>query len=107
MSRDLRDELANVHEMLDEIFNRASKLQNKNLADIAASARGRVQQLRDHPDTDLIVDEKHEADKFDPNAPTTKEEAVKRMQDDGDADPEGTAKLNWPHLFEPAPLPQQ
>lgn len=31
--------------------------------------------------------------------PTTKEQAIKNMADDGDADPEGTARLNYPELF--------
>ena len=31
--------------------------------------------------------------------PLTRDEAVKRMADDGDGDPEGTARLNYPHLF--------
>lgn len=33
--------------------------------------------------------------------PQTAEEAIKRMREDGDGDPEGTARLNYPHLFAP------
>lgn len=32
-------------------------------------------------------------------APTTAEEAVAMMEKDGDADPEGSARMNWPALF--------
>lgn len=37
--------------------------------------------------------------------PQTAEEAIARERADGDADPEGTAQLNYPHLFEAAPTP--
>lgn len=33
-------------------------------------------------------------------APKTAEEAIQRMKDDGDADPEGTARMNYPLLFD-------
>ncbi|MFG1247269.1 hypothetical protein [Xanthobacter flavus] len=39
-------------------------------------------------------------------APTTKEEAIAAMRADGDADPEGTAELNYPKLFEEPPAPE-
>lgn len=32
----------------------ARKLQNKNLADVAASAKGKIQQLSEHPDLELV-----------------------------------------------------
>lgn len=34
--------------------------------------------------------------------PRTAEEAIAGLREDGDADPEGTARLNHPHLFEPS-----
>lgn len=101
---DLKSELSGIFNKLKGMEERARKLKNQNLADIIASAKGRVQQLRDHPDTELIADRK------DPppdgkvyTAPETKEEAIDRMRKDGDADPEGTAEMNWPHLFSPKP----
>lgn len=50
-----------VHEGVDwlkQIEDRARNFANQNLADIAAAARGRLQQLRDHPDLDLLHDDK-------------------------------------------------
>lgn len=34
--------------------------------------------------------------------PKSSEEAIERMREDGDADPEGTARMNYPQLFETA-----
>lgn len=46
--------LQSTFDSLKELEARARKLQNQNLADIAASAHGRVRQLMDHPDTELV-----------------------------------------------------
>jgi hypothetical protein len=99
----LKDELQHVFDMLKGIEDRARKLKNQNLADIAASAHGKVKQLVDHPDAELVAEGKAEA------APTTQADAIKHVRAEGDADPEATARHRWPHLFDPppAPLPQQ
>jgi hypothetical protein len=98
---DLRNNLQNVFNELKGLEERARKLKNQNLADVAASAHNRVKQLCDHPDLELVDEKKDQA-----AAPANKDEAIERMRVDGDADPEGTARMNWPHLFEPAPLRQ-
>jgi hypothetical protein len=99
---ELKDNLQHVFDLLKGVEERARKLKNQNLADIAASAHGRVKQLIDHPDTELVDERKDRPHSGDPLyvAPATKEEAVSRMRVDGDADPEGTARANWPHLFD-------
>lgn len=117
---DLKSGLQNVFNELKGLEERARKLKNQNLADIAASAHGKIKQLGDHPDLELVDERKDQAHPGNPLyvAPATKEEAISRMQADGDADPEGTARMNWPHLFDapavgapfpaatpPAPLP--
>jgi|ERR1700719_2599473 len=100
---DLKGGLQGMFDVLKGVEERARKLKNQNLADIAASAHGRVKQLIDHPDTELVDERKDQAHPGNPLyvAPATKDEAIAKMRADGDADPEGTAKLNWPHLFEP------
>lgn len=47
---------------LKKLEARARDLQNKNLADVAASALGRVKQLMEHPDLALVSDDEHDAD---------------------------------------------
>lgn len=47
-------------------------------------------------------DEK-EANKEAFQPPKTREEAIERMREDGDADPEGTAAMNYPELFSDQP----
>ena len=107
---DLKNDLQHIFDVLKGIETRARGLKNQNLADIAASAHGRVKQLIDHPDTELVEDRKDQAHPGNPvyAAPATKDEAIARMKADGDADPEGTDRMNWPHLFDqPAPFPQE
>jgi len=118
---EIRTHLQGVFDYLKALEIRARKLKNQNLADIAASAHGRVKQLVDHADTDLVADTHKDQSvnpdgsprtdrplPFDPKAgtyntaPVSQQEAIERMRVDGDADPEGTARMNWPHLFEPA-----
>jgi hypothetical protein len=100
---------SSLQRTLDELKvleERARKLKNQNIADVIAAAYGRLKQLGDHPDLDRLDDKPASAGEFDPKAPTTKEEAIDRMRKDGDADPEGTARTNWPHLFDAgAPFP--
>jgi hypothetical protein len=104
---DLKNNLQNVLNGLKGLEERARGLKNQNLADIAASAHGKVKQLSEHPDLELADERKDQAHPGNPVyvAPTTKEEAIDRMQTDGVADPESTARMNWPHLFEPVPPP--
>jgi hypothetical protein len=70
----LKNELSRIFGTLKELETRARGLKNQNLADIAASAHGRVKQLIDHPDTELVADQDKasvDEDKAsaDPNAP--------------------------------------
>src|ERR1700730_8452673 len=104
---DLKNSLQNVMNNLKGLEERARKLKNQNLADVAASAHGKVKQLGDHPDLDLVDERKDQAHPGNPLyvAPATKDEAIARMKADGDADPEGTARTNWPHLFGVPPFP--
>lgn len=115
---DLKNNIKNVLQQLRGVEERARKLKNQNLADIVTSACARVEQLSEHPDLELVDEKKDQMAHpggtlaaFDPKAPTTAAEAVDRMRTDGDADPEGRARANWPHLFdggyghiEPAPF---
>lgn len=104
---DLRSNLQRVFNELKGVEERARGLKNQNLADIATSARAKVQQLSEHADLDLVDDRKDQAHPGNPVyvAPATKEEAIARMRADGDADPESTARMNWPHLFDAPPFP--
>jgi hypothetical protein len=104
---DLRNGLQKILNELDGLVVRARKLKNQNLADIAASAHGKIKQLSEHPDLELADDRKDQAHPGNPVyvAPATRDEAIARMHADGDADPEGTARTNWPHLFDAAPKP--
>lgn len=69
---ELKNQLTDVHKHLEELFAAASKLQNKNFADIVATAKGRLQQLCEHPDLPLVEKELSGGDKpempFDPAA---------------------------------------
>ena len=66
--------MSNLKSNLDRVFNelkgleeRARKLKNQNLADVVASARGRVRQISEHPDLELLDEKKDEpAGAFDP-----------------------------------------
>lgn len=51
---ELQNGLRDVSEKLAEIATAAAKLENKNFADIVAGAKGRIQQLADHPDLELV-----------------------------------------------------
>ncbi len=99
---ELKSNLEGVLGNLKALEERARGLKNQNLADVATSARAKVQQLSEHPDLKHL--EEKPAGEFDPKAPTTKEEAVSRMQADGLPDPEGRARASWPYLFEPSPF---
>lgn len=108
---DLKNNLQNVLNGLRGLEERARGLKNQNFADIAASAHGKVRQLSEHPDLELVDERKDQAHPDNPVyvAPATKEEAISRMHADGATDPEGMARVNWPHLFDapsqPAPPP--
>lgn len=53
---DLLNGLSDIHGKLSDLESEARKLQNQNLADIAASAKNKVQQLTEHPDLERIGD---------------------------------------------------
>jgi len=61
---DLKNDLQHIFDVLKGIETRARGLKNQNLADIAASAHGRVKQLIDHPDTELVEERKDQAQKM-------------------------------------------
>lgn len=95
---DVRQNLASTVAGLEELVNRAQRLTNQNLADVAKMALGRVRQLADHPDLDRVHDDANDA------PPPNKAEAIERMRVEGDKNPEDAAKKKWPHLFEPLPF---
>lgn len=51
---DLKEQLKGLLTRFEELENHARKLPNKNFADIVATAKGRIQQLTEHPDVDLV-----------------------------------------------------
>lgn len=53
-TEDLKSGLATLHARFGELIAAAGRLQNKNFADIAKSAQGRIHQLINHPDVDLV-----------------------------------------------------
>lgn len=57
---DMRSKLSEGVAWLKQFEERARKLQNQNLADIAAASRGRMMQLMDHPDIERIADDGNE-----------------------------------------------
>jgi hypothetical protein len=105
---DLKNKLQGFFNELKGLEERARKLKNQNLADIATSARGKVQQLSEHPDLALVDEKKDQtAPGGDPNAPKTGAEAVARVRADGnDTDPEDVARMRWPQLFGQGPFKQ-
>ncbi len=58
--------MKNILDELKDMEDRARKLKNQNLADVIASAHGKVRQISEHPDVGLL-DEKP-AGEFDPKA---------------------------------------
>jgi hypothetical protein len=108
---DLKNAIQDFLNKMKALEERARKLKNQNLADVAASAYGRIKQLGDHADLHLVDENKDQqtypdgtlkAGAFDPKAPATREEAIERVRASGIEHPESTARNNWPHLFEPA-----
>lgn len=83
---DLKDGLSKVIDTLKDIEAEARKLTNKNLADVIASGRLRLEQATEHPDVDMQPgDEQHglpsepAAPAFnDPGAALQAEEAARR-----------------------------
>lgn len=55
---DLKSSLQHIFDELKALEERARKLKNQNLADIALSAHSRIKQLSDHPDLELVSDKK-------------------------------------------------
>lgn len=53
---ELKTDLQGFFDKLKALEERARKLANQNLADIAASAHGKIKQLIEHPDTHLMAD---------------------------------------------------
>jgi hypothetical protein len=98
---DLKNDLQQLFDKLKGVETRARGLKNQNLADIAASAHGRVKQMLDHPDLELVDERK---DPGDSKAPKTKEEAIASYAKAGDANPEASAKMRWPTLFGAGPF---
>lgn len=100
-----------IHDLLNELKGmeeRARGLKNQNLADIIASARGKIKQLSDHPDLELLEDRKDQEHLGNPvyAPPATKEEAIARLQAQGHTAPmaaESVARETWPHLFDASP----
>lgn len=103
-TNELKTDLQGFADKLKAFEERARKLVNQNLADIAASAHGKIKQLIDHPDTHLVADTHKDQtanpnQPFDPKAPATRDEAIRRAHDDGAVNPEAVARTNWPGLF--------
>lgn len=71
---DLKANLQHVFDVLKGVETRARGLKNQNLADIAASAHGRIHQLVNHPDLELVDERKDQAhaDRPPPAAPDWK-----------------------------------
>lgn len=69
---DLKNKLNDILEHLEELEAAARKLVNQNFADIVKSAKGRVQQLTEHPDLEAVHKEGSGGEEmpFDPNAGT-------------------------------------
>jgi hypothetical protein len=51
---DAKQGFAKLHEDLAELETAARKLTNQNFADIVAGAKGRIHQLANHPDLELV-----------------------------------------------------
>jgi hypothetical protein len=51
-----REHLHQLHASLTHLEEVTRKLANQNFADIVKSARGKVQQLTEHPDLDKVVE---------------------------------------------------
>lgn len=51
---DLKYGLRHIADRLAELETAARKLENQNFADIVKSAKGRTEQLLDHPDLSLV-----------------------------------------------------
>lgn len=66
---EIRNGLQNTLDSLKELEARARKLQNQNLADVAKSAWGRVEQLLGHADVELMGNDA-------PNEPRTADTAT-------------------------------
>lgn len=58
---DLKNDLQQLFDKLKGLETRARGLKNQNLADIAASAHGRIHQLVNHPDLELVDEKKDPA----------------------------------------------
>jgi hypothetical protein len=80
---DLKNAIQHMVDVLKGLEERARKLQNQNLADVAAAAHGRVAQLTEHADLHLVDEQK-----------------------DQQAKPDGTPK-DQPSASGPFTLPQQ
>ncbi len=51
---ELQNGLKGMFDVLKDLETRARNLKNQNFADIAASAHGKIKQLTDHPDLELV-----------------------------------------------------
>ncbi len=67
---ELKSGLKNIFGMLKDLETKARNLKNQNFAGIAASAHGKIKQLHDHADLELIEEKPVEGEQlsFDPNA---------------------------------------
>lgn len=74
---DLKQTLTEIGTKLAEVETAARELKNKNFADIALSAKGRVAQLVDHPDLHLMQEDHTDVPPaFDPKAGVTRDGAA-------------------------------
>lgn len=125
---ELKNELQGFFDKLKTLEGRGRTLQNQNLADIAASASGKVKQLIDHPDVHLMADtQKDQAlnpdgtpkagQPFDPNAQDayaigeraerTERDRVEALRTQANRPPAPQPQPFNPGSPQPAPLPQQ
>lgn len=63
---ELKSNLEHVRSELKALEERARKLKNQNLADVAASAHGKVLQLSEHPDLELVDEKPASVSEFEP-----------------------------------------
>lgn len=57
---ELKKRIGELVQRLNELEAGARRLRNQNFADVVKSAKGRVQQLVDHPDVQLVENEMHD-----------------------------------------------
>lgn len=92
-TENLKKALSSTQDGLADLEKKARELKNQNLADVAASALGRIKQLIEHPDLVLVSDDDNDkaqhASNFDPAATFVDQSAQPRVAPfvSGDKDP--------------------